>query len=112
MSGGREMEFLGQIELAESGEFQARVRQATITAAVAIMADRPANTPQAIALHEKRARLAQRLLNDPLGMQRAWAYAVASNVAISAASSDGDIQWTVNAMWNAMAGVVLEADAG
>lgn len=105
------MDFLGQIELAESGEFQARVRQATITAAVQILADRPANTPQAIVLHGRRAALAHATLIDPLAKQRAWAYAVASNVAISPDSNDGDVQWTVNAMWDAMAGVVLEPDA-
>lgn len=104
------MDFLGQIELAESGEFQARVRQAVITAAIEILADRPANTPQAIALHAKRAALAHSALIDPLAKQRAWAYAVASNVAISPTSTDSDLQWTVNAMWNAMAGVVLEPE--
>ena len=34
------MDFIGQIELAENGEFQARVRQAVVTAAVQILADR------------------------------------------------------------------------
>lgn len=105
------MDFLGQIELAEDGTFQARVRQAVVTAAVQILADRPENTPQAIALHGKRAALAHATLVDPVAKQRAWAYAVASNVAISPTSNDGDLQWTVNAMWNAMAGVVLEPGA-
>ena len=102
------MDFRGQIALAEDGEFQARVRQAVVTAAVEIMADAPENTPQAIALHAKRAALANRLLLDPTALQRAWAYMVASNVSISAESTDSDLQWTVNSMWNAMAGVVLE----
>ena len=102
------MDFLGQIELAENGTFQARVRQGVVTAAVAIMADRPANTPQAIQLHKQRATLAHRILADPVSMQRAWAYAVVSNAAISADSTDSDLQWTINALWDAMAGVVLE----
>lgn len=105
------MDFLGQIELAESGEFQARVRQAVVTAAVQILADRPENTPQAIALHGMRAALAHATLVDPVAKQRAWAYAVVSNAAISTESTDSDLQWTVNAMWNAMAGVVLEPGA-
>ena len=104
------MDFLGQIALAENGEFQARVRQAVITAAIAILADQPANTPQAIDLHKKRTALASRILTDPLSSQRAWSYAIVSNVAINGDSTDGDIQWTVNAMWNAMAGVVLEPE--
>jgi hypothetical protein len=104
------MDFLGQIELAEDGAFQARVRQAVVTAAVQILADRPMNTPQAIALHERRVSLAHGTLVDPLSKQRAWAYAVASNPAIGTESTDSDIQWTVNAMWNAMAGVRLEPE--
>lgn len=104
------MDFLGQIALAENGEFQARVRQAVVTAAVDIMADAPVNTPQAIAVHAKRAALATRVLLDPTSLQRAWAYMVVSNPAISAESIDSDLQWTVSSMWNAMAGVVLEPD--
>jgi uncharacterized protein (DUF736 family) len=102
------MDFIGQIALAEDGEFQGRVRQAVVTAAVEIMADQPDNTPQAIATHAKRAALANRVLLDPVSLQRAWAYMAASNVSISDESTDSDLQWTVNAMWNAMAGVVLE----
>lgn len=102
------MDFIGQIELAEDGTFQGRVRQAVIGAAVAIMAEQPANTPQAIATHEKRTALANRVLLDPVSMQRAWAYMVVTNQAISVESLDSDLQWTVNSMWNAMAGVVLE----
>ena len=102
------MDFLGQIELAENGAFQARVRQAVITAAIAILADQPANTPQAIDLHKRRTALASKILADPLSSQRAWSYAIVSNVAIDEDSTDSDIQWTVSAMWNAMAGVVLE----
>ncbi len=102
------MDFLGQIALAEDGTFQARVRQAVITAAVEIMADAPENTPQAIAIHAKRAALANRVLLDPTSLQRAWAYMVASNTAIDDTSTDSDLQWTVNSMWNAMAGVIVE----
>ncbi len=102
------MDFLGQIALAEDGTFQARVRQAVITAAVEIMADAPENTPQAIAIHAKRAALANRVLLDPTSLQRAWAYMVASNTAINDTSTDSDLQWTVNSMWNAMAGVIVE----
>lgn len=105
------MDFLGQIALAENGEFQARVRQAVVTAAVAIMADAPENTPEAIAVHAKRAALANRVLLDPTGLQRAWAYMVVSNPAIDDTSTDSDLQWTVSSMWNAMAGVVLEPSA-
>lgn len=97
------MTFAEQIELAEDGLFQARVRQATITAAIAVMAETP--TAETQAAHEKRTALALRILSEPTGTQRAWAYAVAANPAITAESSDGDLQWTVNSLWDAMAGV-------
>jgi hypothetical protein len=104
------VDFLGQIQLAEDGEFQARVRQAAITAAVDIMADRPANTPQAIATHALRAKMALEVLRNPGNWARPIAAMVASNVSITAESPDSDIQWTVNAMWDAISGVVLEPE--
>ena len=102
------MTFAEQIELAEDGLFQSRVRQAAITAAIAVMAETP--TAAAQAAHEKRTALALRILSEPTGMQRAWAYAVAANPSITAESVDSDIEWTVNGLWDAMAGVVLEPE--
>lgn len=103
------MTFLEQAELAENGEFQARVRQAAITSAVAIVNDRPDNTPQAIAAHAKRVEWAKRVLNDPTSYQRALAMSVTSNPGLSgAAANDGDIQYTVNTMIDSWAGVALE----
>jgi len=102
------MTFLEQSELAENGEFQARVRQAAITAAVAIMAAQPANTPQAIEAHAKRVEWARRFLNDPTSYQRAVAMSVTSNPGLSgAAAPEPDIQYTVNTMLDAWAGVTL-----
>jgi hypothetical protein len=101
------MTYLEQAQLAENGEFQSRVRQAAITAAVAIMAMRPMNTPQKIEAHSKRAEYAKRLLNDPTGFQRALTMSVLSSPTVTGlATSDSDIQVTVNAMWDAWAGVV------
>jgi hypothetical protein len=103
------MTFLEQAELAENGEFQARVRQAVITSAVAIINDRPANTPQAIAAHAKRAEWAKRVLNDPTSYQRALAMSVTSNPGLTGAeASDGDIQYTVNTMIDSWSGVTLD----
>jgi hypothetical protein len=103
------MTFIEQAELAENGEFQARVRQAAVSAAVAILADVPANTPQAIAAHAKRAAYANTVLREPTSQQRALAMSVVSNPGIvGAAATDNDIQFTVNSMWDAWAGVILE----
>lgn len=104
------MTFLEQIQLAEDGEFQARVRQAAITAAAQIMADQPDNTPQAIAKHALRTKLALDVLRSPSAWARPIAAAVVTNVAISVESTDSDLQWTVNSLWDALAGVVLEPD--
>jgi hypothetical protein len=101
--------FIEQAMLAEDGEFQARVRQAAITAAVQITAERPANTPQAIERHAMRAEFGRRVLNDPTSHQRAITMSVVSNPGIvGAAATDNDIQFTVNSMWDAWSGVVLE----
>lgn len=103
------MTFLEQAELAENGEFQARVRQAAIFAAVAIIAERPDNTPQAIAAHAKRVEWARRFLNDPTTYQRAVSMSVVSNPGLSGGSApDADIQYTVNSMVDAWSGVTLE----
>lgn len=103
------MTLLEQSELAENGEFQARVRQAAITAAVAVVAARPDNTPQAISAHAKRVEWARRVLNDPTSYQRALAMSVTSNPGLSGAlAPDADIQYTVNSMLDSWSGVILE----
>lgn len=105
------MTFLEQVALATDAEFQSRIQQGAITAAVAILADQPANTPQAIAKHAQRAKLAHDVLRVPSNFARPIASAVVTNGAVSAASTDSDLQWTINSMWDALAGVILEPDA-
>jgi len=104
------MNFLEQVELAENGEFQAKVRQAAITAAVQVMNEKSKNTPQAIEIHKKRAAFAVQVLQNPTNWQRPLAMAVVSNVAITPESLDSDVQWTVNEIWNAFAGVSQEPE--
>lgn len=107
------MTFLEQAMLAEDGEFQARVRQAAITNAVAVLADAPANTPQAIEAHTKRATFATLILRDPTSHQRALAMSVASNPGLTGgAAPDVDIQYTVNTMWDAWSGVTKDPVVG
>jgi hypothetical protein len=105
------MTFVEQAQLAEDGEFQARVRQAAITAAVGVMAERPANTPQAIERHRLRAEFGRRLLNEPTSQQRALTMSVVSNPGIvGATATDADVQFTVNSMWDSWAGVILDPE--
>ena len=53
----------------------------------------------------KRAWLAATVLRDPIAWIDKFTLAVASNAAIVTGSTDGDIQFTVNSIWDDMAGV-------
>lgn len=101
------MNFEEQAALAADPVFQLRVRGAAIKSALAVMADVPDNTPEAIEAHRKRAQLAREVLLDADRLARSLAPGVASNVAITAESSDSDIEFTVNSIWSAYAGVIL-----
>ena len=101
------MGFEEQAALAIDPVFQSRVRGAAIKSAQAIMADIPANTPEAIDTHRRRAQLAREVLLDPDRLAKSMAPGVASNAAITAAASDNDIEFTINSIWSAYAGVVL-----
>lgn len=85
--------------LAESNAgFRQQVLLAMVTAAVAI-ANEPVETP----LHAARAVLATQVVAEPYRFLTSFALSVASNPAITAASNDGDVQFTVNSIWNAHA---------
>lgn len=101
------MTFAEQAALAADETFQVRVRGAAVKSALAIMADTPTNTPEAIDTHRRRAALAREVLLDPSRLAASMAPGVASNAAITAESSDNDIEFTVNSIWSAYAGVVL-----
>lgn len=76
--------------------FIAKVAQAIITAAIQVQAeliDKPH--------HSERASLSIQVLSDPAKWSALMAQGVASNAAITDASLDSDIQFTVNANWNA-----------
>jgi hypothetical protein len=73
-----------------------------LQAAVAVAAEAPSDDTRKDSL---RATLATNVLNDPLGHVDRFAWAVASNTAVSYSSADGDLQWTVNSLWDGLAGV-------
>ena len=57
-------------------------------------------------VHEQRGgELAFQVLSSSQGFLNAFAMAVAANPAITAASSDGDLEFTVITVWNDLAGV-------
>lgn len=93
-------------DLAVYPPFIRRVTAAMVSAAIAVGAEPFGGSQYSLA----RRALVTKVLEDPSLWGNRFAHAVASNVAVTAASNDGDIQFTVNSMWDAMAGAY--ADAG
>lgn len=97
------MTLLEQALLVKNEEFVLRVRQAQVKAAIALMAD--PNTKG------KLADYCTAVLNEP--QRHAWTMAVgvATNAAVTAESTDNDIEWTVNSLMSAFAGKAATAAA-
>lgn len=102
------MAFSDQVALAHDAAFRSRVRMAVVTAAVQAAGE---SQGQLLAgAYLKRQNLASRVLmaaglgerGDVLDM---FVWATTQNAAITAASSDSDIQFTVNSVWSDCAGV-------
>lgn len=103
------MPLTDQAALATDATFRAKVRIATVQAALAVQGE--AHTSHAT-VDAKRAALACSILSDGCAAKLdAFAYACASNVAVTAASSDSDIQFTINSVFSDLAGVT-GGDAG
>lgn len=93
------MAFADQATLAADATFIARVRIALLTASIAVMAED--NT----APHwQARKRYALACLQDPVGQAALMAQGVVTNGEIDDESSDGDIEYTVNSLFDAYAG--------
>lgn len=97
------MTYLDQAALAANADFQLRLKVAMATAATQISGEAKASLTDAV--YAKRQALAAGVLLEPARWVERFAWAVTSNVAINAQSSDSDIQFTVNSMWNDLAGV-------
>jgi hypothetical protein len=95
------MAFKDQTDLAMTPAFIARVQNAMVKSAIAVSAEDPAT-----AYHAARVSWATQVLRDPARYATRVAVGVASNDVISLDSLDSDIEFTVNAQWNAYAGVV------
>ncbi len=90
--------FEQQYNLATSPTFLQQVQMAAINAAIALMAD-PATD-------ERLANYCATLLNSPRVVAVNLAFGVAANPAITEKSSNSDLQWTVNSLMRAYAGVL------
>lgn len=99
------MAYTDQATLADDPTFRSKVRVALATAAVQVMGeDKAAYSDTHFG---KRQSLAYDVLRSAAsGMYlEAFVWATVANVAISSASSDSDIQFTINAAWDDLAGV-------
>lgn len=92
-------------DLATWPPFIRRVTTAAVTAAVNVGAETFDGTNYGL----QRRALVKQVLEDPTLWGTRFAYAVAQNPAITFASSDSDIQFTVNSVWDAMAGAYQDA---
>jgi hypothetical protein len=92
-------------DLATWPPFIRKVTAAATTAAVNIGAEEFDGTNYKL----QRRALVKQVLEDPNLWGSRFAYAVAQNPAITFASSDNDIQFTVNSVWDAMAGAYQDA---
>jgi hypothetical protein len=101
------MTFEEQAALAADTTFIVKVQQAAVKSAAAVLADVPDNTPEAIEVHRKRCRLGNEILQDPGRMALSMARGVVTNPSITAEATDAEIEFTVNSVWNAYAGVIL-----
>lgn len=104
------MAFTDRAALARDATFQDRVQVAYVKAAVNVGAEAASSQPSYDAYY-RRAALSVQVLNNPSQFREPYTWAVIHNDAISDASSDSDIEWTVNSLWDAMAGVIEERPA-
>lgn len=97
---GNIMNLLDQAQTARNSIFTWRVTQALVKACIAVAAEDPA-TPN----HANRIEYSKEVLNDPERAGQVVAMGVVTNTSIDASSLDSDIEWTVNSMFDAYAGV-------
>ena len=101
------MSFRDNNDLAMTPAFVARVQGAMVKSAIAVSSEDPAT-----AGHATRVQWATQVLRDPAHYAARMVFGVAANPAITVESDDGAIEFTINSIWNAYAGVVTaEASA-
>ena len=96
------MAYTDQYNLSQDTIFRGRVLIAMQTAALQILGEDPGTNH---AKTHRRSALATEVLGDPNQHLDAFAFSVVSNAAITAASTDNDIQFQVNSVWDDHAGI-------
>jgi uncharacterized protein YueI len=99
------MAFIDQSVLARSPQFRDRVIIAMVKTAVLIVGE--ALEVGKEVLHEKRHTLGVDIVQNPDLKLNAFSFAVAQNAAITATSTDGDIEFTVVTVFDDIAGVKI-----
>lgn len=99
------MGFTEQAALAQDETFRAKVRIALMTAVISVMGE--AEGAFSSTEYGKRQTLAFDVLKAAGGgiLLEAFSWGVAANPAVTASSTDSDIQFTVNSLIDDMAGV-------
>lgn len=96
------MSFQTSFSLATTGDFRQRIKICIIKSAQSVMTEAASgNTDR----DNRRRNLANSILRSPDSYVEAFSFLVAANPAITAASSDSDIEFTVNSGFNGMANV-------
>lgn len=102
---GPPVAFSDSAYLATHPGFRDRVRIAMLTAA----GDVGSETDDGSEYRRLRRALAVNVQLDQAAYAERFAWVVATNPAVTFASNDGDIQYTVNSHWDAMAGASILA---
>lgn len=99
------MSYATQAALAVDVAFQARIRVAMVTAAVFITNEAKGGRTDTV--FNKRVAFAYQVLSNSNGYLDRVTWAVVANPAITAASTDTDIQNEVRSLWNGLSGVAV-----
>jgi hypothetical protein len=100
------MAYIDQAALATNLSFISRIQVAIVKAAVDIMGEATDGQGQpTMSNHIKRAALAQKVLENPSRMAETMVWGVIANAAITDNSTDNDIQWIVNSIWDDYSGI-------
>jgi hypothetical protein len=102
------MAYTDQATLADDATFRSRVRVALATAAVQVAGE--AKSGYSDVQYGKRQALAYDVLKAAANglLLEAFIWTTVANPAITGASSDSDIQFTVNSSWGDIAGVRID----
>lgn len=96
------MSFESSYDDATNVTFRHRVTMAILKAAQSVASEATGAYPNA---YTKRQSLAYRVKNQAAAIADLFAFSICSGGIVTAQSSDSDIEFTVNAQWDAWAGV-------